>query len=105
MFPIIASGRKYFRGTLKRVGSSPVPMTVLVNGKSQQLPSIATAGRFTVGGDVIDAQYWWLDDPQNALQLRSRPGQLTRIDYPKPAPENTLAQSMSRSEERSVGET
>src|SRR3546814_13925591 len=64
MFPIIASGRKYFRGTLKRVGSSPVPMTVLVNGKSQQLPSIATAGRFTVGGDVIDAQYWWLDDPQ-----------------------------------------
>src|SRR3546814_3869285 len=26
MFPIIASGRKYFRGTLKRVGSSPVPM-------------------------------------------------------------------------------
>src|SRR3546814_14933540 len=38
MFPIIASGRKYFRGTLKRVGSSPVPMTVLVNGKSPQLP-------------------------------------------------------------------
>lgn len=94
MFPIIASGRKYFRGTLKRVGSGTVPITVLVNGVPQQLPAIETAGQFTVGGDVVDARYWWLDDPQNALQLRSTHGQLVRIDYPKPAPEKTLEQSL-----------
>ena len=95
MFPTIVSGRKYFRGTLKRVGSGTVPVTVLINGKPQTLPAIATAGRFTVGGDVIDAEYWWLDDPQNALQLRNKRGQLIRIDYPQPEPEKTLEQSLS----------
>lgn len=95
MFSVALSGRKYFRGTLKRVGTDVVPIAVIVNGERQLLPTIASAGHFSVGDETVDVKFWWLADPQNALLLRSDHGQTIRIDFPEPAPEKTLAQSLS----------
>lgn len=91
MFAAVTSGRKYFRGTLKRVGTGPVQIAVVVNGQRQLLPAIATAGRFVVGPDAIDAQFWWLDEPDNALMLRrvsdNSSTQVVRIDWPQATPQ------------------
>lgn len=94
MFSAALSGRKYFRGTLKRVGTGVIPIAVLVNGARQTLPTIASAGHFTVGAEAVDVKFWWLADPQNALLLRSDHGQTVRIDFPQPAAETSLAQSL-----------
>lgn len=95
LFALVQSGRKYFRGPLQRVGTAPVPQTVLVNGVATVLDSIETKGNLSVGGDTVQAHDWWLDDPQNALNLKSAHSQLIRIDFPQPAPEKTLAQRLS----------
>lgn len=94
LFSFVQSGRKYFRGTLKRVGTGTIPIPVLVNGERVMLPAIETAGRFEVGGDSLDARFWWLDDPDNALLLRStqgkNSGQIVRIDLPTQVPNSEL---------------
>ncbi|MDP3857333.1 MAG: hypothetical protein Q8Q73_06155, partial [Stagnimonas sp.] len=95
MLMAVLSGRKYFRGTLKRVGSGTVDIPVLVNGERRLLPAIASVGELSVGADRIRVKYWWLDDAQDALMLRSDHRQLVRLDYPMPAPEKTLAASLS----------
>lgn len=93
LFTVVVAGRKYFRGTLKMIGSEN--LAVIVNGKRQLLPAIVTSGSLSVGGDEIAVKYWWLDDADNALALRSQQSQLVRIDVPEPAPEKTLAQDLS----------
>ncbi len=95
LFALVPSGRKYFRGPLQRVGTATVPQTVLVNGVATVLDSIEAKGSLSVGGETVQAHDWWLDDPQNAVNLRSDHSQLVRIDFPQPAPEKTLAQSLS----------
>ena len=98
LFTAALSGRKYFRGTLKRVGTGSLP--VLVNGKRVLLPTIETAGTLTVGSDSIDKKFWWLDDPDNSLILRSERDQsswqVVRIDFPAPQPQSdVLARALS----------
>lgn len=103
LFTSILSGRKYFRGTLKRVGKGTVSIPVLVNGERVLLPAIETAGQFNVGGDSLDAKFWWLDDPDNSLMLRSEKGtssgQIVRIDLPASLPQSAvLARDLSAGE-------
>lgn len=91
---VVMSGRKYFRGILKRVGTGTSMIPVLVNGKRELLPAIETSGSFSVGSDVIQMHRWWLDDPDNAVILRSgsgkHSGQLVRIDFPPDKPQASV---------------
>ena len=86
----VATGRKYFRGDLVRVGKAVVPLTVQVNGEARALPTIPARGRFTVGSDSVDVALWVLDDPAFALVIKSQQGrsagQTVRIDYPVAQP-------------------
>jgi outer membrane protein OmpA-like peptidoglycan-associated protein len=65
----LLSARRYFRGTLKRVGG-PTTFPVLVNGVRRQLPAIRAKGRVSVGGEGGDVEFVFLDDPQNPLNLQ-----------------------------------
>ena len=65
----LLSARRYFRGTLTRVGG-PTTFPVLVNGVRRQLPAIRAAGRVSVGGEGGDVEFVFLDDPQNPLNLQ-----------------------------------
>jgi len=96
----ISSGRKYFRGTLERVGNNTVPMHILVNGKNVQVPTIQAKGAFSVAGDTLNVEFWILDNPTNPMLLRMKGDggqrQTIRIDYPqKQLRESTLQQALS----------
>ena len=69
LFGGLLVARKYFRGTLKRVGSATT-FPVLVNGVRRQLPAVRASGRVSVGGDGGDVEFIFLDDPLNPLSLR-----------------------------------
>lgn len=79
------AGRKYFRGTLRRVGTEPV--RVLVNGVATMLPAVHARGQVSVGTDRAEVEFWWLDDPQAPLGLRVRfqgsDVHTVRIDSPR----------------------
>lgn len=102
IFAMVSAGRKYFRGALKRVGTGTVTIPVLVNGVQQPLPAIEAQGQLSVAADHIETHGWWLDDAQNPLSLKSEHSQLVRIDYPAPAPERRLAESLSQGECRAT---
>lgn len=75
-----------FEGVLERVEKGPVPVPVLVDGERQWLPAMHAKGRFEgLTGDV-DAEFWFLDNPDNPLTLRASIGTATlvviRIDRP-----------------------
>ena len=96
----IASGRKYFRGTLARVGKTTVPISIKVNGKPVVVQTIHAKGTFTVASDSVDVEVWPLDDPANPVGMRSRQGrslwQTIRIDYPTAQPQaNVLQQALA----------
>lgn len=84
------AGRKYFRGTLKRL-AGPATLTVLVNGRPGALPVVRAGGELAVAGTRIDVEVWALDDPANPLLLVTRQGasrsQVVRIDWPGPQPQ------------------
>ena len=72
---------------LERVGSGPVAVPVMLDGERQWLPAIRARGTIeSVSGD-IEAEFWFLDNPGNALTLRARLGDsrlvATRIDRPR----------------------
>ncbi|MES2885665.1 MAG: OmpA family protein [Pseudomonadota bacterium] len=99
------SGRKFYRGEIKRVASEPI--SVLVNGVKRALPSIHTRGVLEVGGDQINVEDWWFDNPAFPLNLRvtqtnGRQSQIIRIDYPdakvEAALKTTLASPACRAE-------
>jgi outer membrane protein OmpA-like peptidoglycan-associated protein len=52
-------------GTLDRVESRAVPVTVLVNGKRTDLPAVHAKGTL-----IYPAEFWILDDAENPLALR-----------------------------------
>jgi hypothetical protein len=83
-------GRKYFRGTLKRLPGPPV-MSVLVNGKPTPLPVVRAGGTLAVAGDQVAVEVWVLDDPANPLLLLTRQdrsrSQVVRIHWPGPQPQ------------------
>lgn len=53
-------------GTIRRVGDSPTPVSVLVNGTPADLPAIHARGQF----EDREAEFYFLDDPANPLSLR-----------------------------------
>ncbi len=96
----IASGRKYFRGTLTRIGKNTVPIVVKINGKAEVVQTIHAKGVFSVASDQVDVELWVADNSAYPIGLRNRQGrsifQTTRIDYPTTQPQvNVLQQSIS----------
>lgn len=82
--PGILSGRKYFRGTLRKIGMEPVQ--VLLDGVPTTLNTVHVGGTLAVAGDSADVEFWWLDDPAVRFALRfsiqgSR-SQIVRINRP-----------------------
>jgi len=81
--------RKYYRGVLKTVERQSVPFNILLNGKRTVVPAIHARGTLVVGSDGGEAEFWWLDQADNALTLRWKfKGdlvQVVRIDAPPSA--------------------
>lgn len=97
----LLSGRKYFRGVVKKVGNESI--RVLVDGVPTMLNTVHVRGTLTVAGDQGDADFWWLDDPATRIALKfSFQGSLVqavRIDRPaKQSTEAALAGKSCRSE-------
>jgi outer membrane protein OmpA-like peptidoglycan-associated protein len=83
---LFGSARRYYRGTLHRVEPQDVPVAVLVNGVSTELPAVHAAGDFTFGQDKpVRVEVWWLDNPDWPLSLHWQFGegstQITKIDW------------------------
>lgn len=96
----VTSGRKYFRGTLTRIGNATVPISVKINGKPVVIQTIHAKGVFTVAGDRVDIETWVADNSDNPIGLRNRQGrsvfQTIRIDYPAARPQvSVLQQSLA----------
>jgi outer membrane protein OmpA-like peptidoglycan-associated protein len=85
----LLNARRYFRGTLARVGG-PTSFPVLVNGVRRQLPAIRAAGRVSVGGEGGDVEFVFLDDPQNPLNLQWKflgwTVQIVSLEWAPPGP-------------------
>ena len=99
-FMDVTAGRKYFRGTLERVGAASVPLSVLVNGVPTVLQAIHGKGTFSVGDERLDIALWVLDDVANPMLLKSQQGrnqgQAVRINFPTKQPQiATLQQALS----------
>jgi outer membrane protein OmpA-like peptidoglycan-associated protein len=79
------TARKYFRGTMKKLGVEPV--RVLVDGVPTALNTVHVGGTVTVGSDSGDVAFWWLDDREARFALRfsfqGSVSQVVRIDRPK----------------------
>jgi outer membrane protein OmpA-like peptidoglycan-associated protein len=82
----LMTGRKYYRGTLRRVEAQPVPMPVLLDGKRTTLPAVHARGDVSVGSDSGTAEFWILDDADYPLTLKwlvlGATAQTVRIDNP-----------------------
>jgi outer membrane protein OmpA-like peptidoglycan-associated protein len=79
-----ADSAAMIKGTLKRVGATPVPFKVILNDDPVELMAIHARGQ--LGGD--DAEFWILDDGDNPLALKWEVGdnrlQVIRLSYPEP---------------------
>lgn len=86
--------RKYYRGNLRRVETTTVPISVLLNGVRTTMPAIHAKGTLKVSVDVAEGEFSRLDQRDNALTLRwafkDSSVQVVRIDTPpsscKPKP-------------------
>ena len=76
-------------GTLQRVEMQPVPVSVILNGRKALLPAIHAKG--VLGVD--DAEFYFLDNPDNALVLRYAVGNdhLTVIKINSPGGDDAAA--------------
>ena len=88
-----------YEGELKRVEEQPVPLPVVLDGQREWLPAIHAKGTFEgLTGDV-NAEFWFLDDPQNPLTLRAVIGAsrfvVVRIDRPKAVENAGLERALS----------
>ncbi len=92
----VTSGRKYFRGTLMRIGNGTVPITVKIDGKPVIIQTIHAKGVFSVAGDNVNIELWVADNPAHPIGLRNRQGrsvfQTVRIDYPAARPQLSILQ-------------
>ena len=59
-----------WRGTLTRVGSSPVPFPLLVDGKRVAVPALQLEGRFTARGESWAPRLWVLAQRDHPLILK-----------------------------------
>jgi outer membrane protein OmpA-like peptidoglycan-associated protein len=76
---------QHLAGTLKRVESKPVLISVLVNDQRVQLPTIHAAGKLW----TQQSDFYFLDDPENPISLRWQVGKqglrVIRISFPTSA--------------------
>ncbi len=81
----------YYRGTFRRVETTPVTLAVLLNGERVNLPVIHAQGTFTSSSNrSLQMQFWWLDSDSWPLTLKKSfafgekvmTEQVTRIDLP-----------------------
>jgi outer membrane protein OmpA-like peptidoglycan-associated protein len=87
------AGRKYFRGTVKRVGLENV--RVLLDGAQTSLSTIHASGTVLVGDDSGNVEFWWLNDPATRFALKygfqGSTAQIVRIDRPSPPDQASVA--------------
>lgn len=92
----LLAGRKYFRGSVKRVGTESV--RVILDGVPTTLAAVHVAGKVAVAGDTGDVEFWWLDDPAARLSLKfvfqGSTSQIVRID--RPSASEALAAARAR---------
>ena len=91
----------------ERVGTTDDLLPVLVNGKPALLPAVHARGHSPYNGHDSTIDMWFLDDPDNVLQLKSvvsypddpvpTINQVVRIDYPLGDAQatNLLSQSLA----------
>ena len=94
-----------FAGTLHRVKKGTVPIPVIVNGRLFNLPAIHVKGELL----ATDAEFWFLDDPDNPLALRftfdNERLDLIRINFPGEAETMPGADSAGSGIEQSLTKT
>jgi outer membrane protein OmpA-like peptidoglycan-associated protein len=78
--------RKHYRGVLSRVDPKPVLLSVLVNGKPRDIPTVHVHGHLSIGDEGGDAEFWVQDDPLAPIFVKESflgtTAQLTRVDLP-----------------------
>jgi outer membrane protein OmpA-like peptidoglycan-associated protein len=84
-------GDETFTGTLARIEAQPVPVSVIVNGKSTDLPTIHVRGTLASATDRKGVEINILDDPDNPIPLRwkddtGRSSRAVKIDFPTEGP-------------------
>ena len=83
-------------GTLRRVEPKPVPVSVLVNNVRVGLPAIHAKGRL---GEE-DADFYFLDDPQNPVALRGHVGpqrlQVVKLSFPSATPTRQIETALEK---------
>jgi outer membrane protein OmpA-like peptidoglycan-associated protein len=95
-----STARQELKGHLKRVGAGPEPFPLLLNGRRVTVPAVHAKGYLEAeGGNGIQAEFWFLDEPDNAIALRESDDdggnfQVVRVDFPAADPQlAALAQS------------
>jgi outer membrane protein OmpA-like peptidoglycan-associated protein len=88
-------------GTIQAVESKPVPYPMLVNDALVSLSAWHVKGEFAQAGKSVTVEWYILDDPANALSLRSAFGrdklETTRITFPLENPAGKLENSLTKS--------
>jgi len=80
LFGGLLAGRKYYRGTLRRVEKSAVPFKVIVSGQGTTLPAVHVKGTVAVRGDVlmkIDLRSTSLENAQALMTIA-----INRVAWP-----------------------
>jgi outer membrane protein OmpA-like peptidoglycan-associated protein len=93
-------------GSLARVGSGPVEVSVIVNGRPQMLRALHVAGHLADDGDGDEFDYVVLDDPDCPLTLRSKgphfSSSISRIEFPVPTTVATSLESALTRDKRAL---
>lgn len=81
----VFASRKYYRGTIRMLAREHFP--VLLDGARTMVPVVHATGTLSVGQQSGEAEFWWLDQPDNPLTLRWKflgdTVQVVRIDRPE----------------------
>jgi outer membrane protein OmpA-like peptidoglycan-associated protein len=88
---------QHLAGTLKRVGSKTVPISVLVNDQRVALPTIHAAGKLW----TQESNFYFLDDPENPLALMWKVGKqglrVIRISFPSAGSTKRIESGLAKS--------
>jgi outer membrane protein OmpA-like peptidoglycan-associated protein len=88
---------QHLAGTLKRVESKTVPISVLVNDQRVELPTIHAAGKLW----TQESDFYFLDDPENPLALMWKVGKqglrVIRISFPSSGASKRIESGLAKS--------
>lgn len=88
---------QHLSGTLKRVESKPVLISVLVNDQRVELPAIHAAGKLW----TQQSDFYFLDDPENPISLRWKVGKqglrVIRISFPSAGSAKRIESGLAKS--------